>query len=90
MRKLNLELAEAIYTIAVEECGARDTINDRYDYVRYAVSDDGFEYRFGGMLGFGGKILNSGDRVCITCYPEDRTPDRDAAIERANARISIL
>lgn len=51
------------------------------------------EYRFMGALGFGGKFRNDGnhDNVpYVDCYPEDATPERQAMIETANARLRNL
>lgn len=53
------------------------------------------EYRFCGSLGFGGKIWAEGSpRVGwtfrVSCYPEDRTPDRDRWIAKANERLAVI
>lgn len=48
------------------------------------------EYRFQGSLGFGGKLYREGDRMWVSCYREDETPDRFTVIERTNAALSAL
>lgn len=45
------------------------------------------EWRFQGSLGFGGKLHFNGMRLYVGCYPEDRTPENDALIDRVNSRL---
>lgn len=83
--------ANAIYDILVRECGAQegDKWSGRaafvHEFTRARHTD---EYRFCGSLGFGGKFYTDGPRV--SCYPEDRTPKREAMIERANKALLDL
>lgn len=80
--------ADVIYDVLVEEVGARE--DDRETFVHMQTRDEGCrEYRFMGSLGFGGKFWDSGD-WWVGCYRENETPERLAAIERANARLSAL
>lgn len=51
---------------------------------------DPIEHRFGGLLGFGGKLHWAHGRLYVSCYQEDRTPERAAMIERANARLATF
>lgn len=81
-------IANAIFDIVVEECGAMEF--DRRPYIRYAMSEQPLEYRFGGDLGFGGKIYHNGYRVYVSCYIEHITPERNAKMARANARLVEL
>lgn len=46
------------------------------------------EWRFGGQLGFGGKVNLGGGRLYVSCYPEDRSPGIDLGIERLNERLA--
>lgn len=85
--------AEAAWAILVEEAGARDGEMQREVFVRYVLKDTGDEYRFQGILGFGGKFRNNGNNgnvPYVDCYPEDRTPRRDAAVAATNARLRAL
>lgn len=85
---IDRKVANVLFDIVVEECGALEL--DREDYVRYATSSEPLEYRFGGLLGFGGKIYHNGDRVYVSCYVEDFNETRSRMITRANARIAEL
>lgn len=75
-----------VWRILHEECGAREEIPD--DFIYHWPCD---EYRFQGALGFGGKVWQARGRyqpLRVTCYEENATPERKAAIERANARLA--
>lgn len=48
------------------------------------------EYRFQGLLGFGGKFWNYGGRWYVTCYSENETPERMAIIEKVNGLLAEL
>jgi hypothetical protein len=78
----------------------------RYQFIRTVTGEErgfGLAFRFCGSLGFGGKFhLHSRDfnydhrlgdfdhRCYVSCYPEDRTPQREALIRETNARLSQL
>lgn len=85
--------ANAVYDILVRECGAAEG-NDRSwpgrdHFVREFTRDRHTdEYRFMGALGFGGKFYP--DRLRVSCYPEDETPERREMVERANAALRAL
>lgn len=87
---MNSEWARRVFQILVEEVGAyNNEAGDQLADFIYHQEDECTEYRFGGMLGFGGKFWS--DRVWrVTCYPEDRTPEREAAMARANVRLAAL
>ena len=78
--------ANAIYDILKEECGATEFW--REDFVRSGA--DITEYRFQGVLGFGGKFWNTNDRWYVTCYSEDETPERRGVMDAANKRLAAL
>ena len=84
---LTPDMAREVWTVLVVECGAR--WEDRNDFVLYATSKDPLEYRFSGNLGFGGKCYFSGG-LRVGYYPEDRTPERDQARDRANAHFQDM
>lgn len=77
---------QKIYDMLLE---AGATERWRTDFVLH-MSGTTREYRFGGMLGFGGKFYNPSGRWYISCYPEDRTDERATIIEGINARLRAL
>lgn len=97
--------ANAIYDVLVKTVGAREDRDSRQDFVFYMMRDHDFtiEYRFGGTLGHGGKFYrarNSGfgmpedardltEHWYVTCYRENETPERVAAIEAANDALTV-
>lgn len=90
-RLLSLAQAEAAYDILVEEAGANPDTGDRYAFVQY-VRTNGQEYRFIGLLGFGGKFRNGtiGGTPDVCCYPEHMNPERKAIIAKVNARLKVM
>lgn len=48
----------------------------------------GHEWRFGGALGFGGKLSLSGGRLYVSCYPDDLTLVRRIAMDQVNADLA--
>lgn len=46
------------------------------------------EWRFGGQLGFGGKLcMNATGRLYVSCYPEDSDPLTDEEILQVNRKL---
>lgn len=86
-RILTRDEALAAWAVLVEVAGARDRPDDRDDFVRHATRAGQVEYRFQGTLGFGGKFYFDGWTARVGCYPEDRTPLRDAICEVATSRL---
>ncbi len=84
------ERADAIWTLLVAKAGARE--DDRQQFVGYIVTPArfGHEYRFGGLLGTGGKIYSYSPRpgFYLACYPEDRTAERTAILDAINAELA--
>ncbi len=78
--------AHAIWDILVEHVGAPESGRGGFVDDRDAIT----EYRFSGLLGFGGKFWNSGGRWYVTCYPEDETEGRRLLIQEANERLAEL
>lgn len=77
--------ADEVYDVLVAECGAPETLRDAF--LTAWARNERLEFRFQGNLGFGGKVyrnIHTLPRFFVGCYPEDRTPERDAAINRAN------
>ncbi len=77
-----------VYSILVSQAGARET--DRDCFVDYFSKQNGSEWRFCGSLGFGGKCFTSGrGRAIVSCYPEDRTPQRDDTIAMIMTLLAV-
>jgi hypothetical protein len=98
MTDLSDELAlifwKQVFKVLQETCGAHPAKWDEFaHYMRRDQGPFGWEFRFMGNLGFGGKFYREGRggwpvmRMWVDCYPEDRTPERDAMIAAANARL---
>ena len=89
---MNNELANQIYDILIDECGASPEL--RKGFVQYLCDLDGYrkEWRFMGLLGFGGKFYaeRNGCGWRVDCYREDRTPERESVIGRANKLLNEL
>lgn len=78
------EFYRKVYKILVNHGGAQKDMTR--DFIAHALEEKHplTEWRFSGTLGFGGKFWRQNGRVYVTCYPEDRTPAREAAIEKMN------
>lgn len=85
------DVAHRIFDILVDTCGQREDPDSRDSFV-YGVSGERRwrEYRFCGLLGYGGKVWNSYRGFYVSCYQEDKTPLREAMMEAANIRLSKL
>ena len=63
---------------------------ERNSFVTNAVDGNWTEWRFGGGLGFGGKVWNNAGRWYVTCYSEDETPEREEIIAKTNEALAKL
>lgn len=95
MKLIPKEAAEKIYDYLVEHGSAPVSIHDGIDrnkevFVFHASQEGITEYRCVFALGFGGKFWNNMDRWYVSCYKEDRTPERDALIRKINAFLEGL
>lgn len=95
MNPLSREEAGAIYDVLVAHAGAPERGRD--DFVLTQTTRVIDEYRFVGALGFGGKFWRDGGRRPghdagwrVSCYPEDRTDAKDAAIATTNRALADL
>ncbi len=76
-----------VWDVLVEECGARP---DQFPEFDYHFPQCG-EFRFMGTLGFGGKVFSERTRPpWVSCYRENSSAEREAAIRRANVRLANL
>ena len=91
-RPLTEEFADKVYTVLVEHAGAPDDRQGR-DRDAFIISQSASvitEWRFGGHLGFGGKLWRLRNTLSVDCYAEDRTPERQLIIERTNFILQTL
>lgn len=92
------KLAHQIYDVVVEQLPLKEHPDDlldgmchwRYSFVQYATEGTWVEYRIGGPLGFGGKLWNNAGRWYVSCYSEDKNPEREEAVARTNAALDKL
>lgn len=92
---ITTEVAEKIWQILVDHAGAYVPPAGEYDsskvsFIRNATEGTWTEFRFGGVLGFGGKIYNCHSRWLVGCYSEDEGVKQKKAIARSNAALDAL
>lgn len=88
--RLPLDVGYELYEILERMCGAS---SDRRAADAFAYSENGrhiWEYRFGGLLGFGGKFWNTARKWYVSAYPEDMTPEMRYRIARTNIELQML
>jgi hypothetical protein len=83
------EIANRAYDVLVEECGATDDFRDEFVIYLMDGSDD-HQCCFQGSLGAGGKFYHNGAGAYVTCFREDKTPERARMIARANEILSAV
>jgi hypothetical protein len=88
--QMTREQADAVFDVLVEHAGASDGWRD--DFVERQVAGSTDEYRFQGLLGFGGKFWNCNGRWYVSAYPEDvkRRPEMRQAIDATNEALAAL
>lgn len=83
------ELAQRVYAVLVEVCGA--PADERSEW-RFEGAFEGdrptSQYRFEGNLGHGGKFFFPS--FTVSCYSEHRTPEIIEMCNRANALLEPL
>ena len=86
------QLYHKVWDILVEYAGARE--DDRPRFVQACLEKDKFgclrEWRFCGLLGFGGKFWRNDGNIYISCYPEDRTRTRDKIVAEVNGLLAEI
>lgn len=86
------DIADRIYSILVETCGASSNSHDRdsfiYNHTKTEYTSQ--EFRFGGWLGFGGKFRNHGNFWSVDCYREDESAVTLLMIDNANTKLQAL
>jgi hypothetical protein len=89
-QRLSPETAAAIYDVLIHH--AKANVGDREHFV-YAQSTDGSvirEWRFGGVLGWGGKFRNVHDKWYVDAYQENETAEVRLFIARTNLALLEL
>lgn len=79
-------LARRVYDVLMQEAGATQFMRSNF----LLMWDSTPEYRFQGLLGFGGKFRRNRECMYVDCYPEDMTPGRAAIIEQTNRALDAL
>lgn len=87
-KPMNPDLAEKVYDILVDVCGARE--GERKTFVAQQSTDAIGEWRFCGTLGFGGKLRREENGMYVYCYREDMNAEREAVINEANRRLTQI
>ena len=78
---------EKVYDILIDTCNASPLEKEQFA----DTAGDFDEWRFGGSLGFGGKIWN--DRINslrVNYYSEDGTVGRDKMVKVANKKLDAF
>lgn len=90
---LDAGVAERIYSILVKHAGAHE--GERESFVLHQSRGFESEWRFCGLLGFGGKFRRDphsrdGERWFVDQYAENETDSSRAIIERTNQALADL
>lgn len=80
-------LINEVFNILVNEAGANESNRDQF---AHWWTTNGHEFRFQGVLGFGGKFWRNNDRWYINCYSEDENLCRLCVIEKVNKLLKEL
>jgi hypothetical protein len=90
--------AAAVWLVLVDHAGASREPFDKENFVHHQTRNVELEWRFGGLLGSGGKFRRNrvwiGDTRTeswtVDCYAEDLTPARQAVIDETNEALAEL
>ena len=88
-RTLTEELANKIYDYLVKEIRAQES--DRRSFVNTMINEKPTnEWRFQGVLGFGGKFWNEHNRFRVSKYPETGCARHEWVVAKANLHFMNL
>lgn len=90
---LRIDQWHAIYNELVTYCGASELSGEQTDFfLRYVTRSNSAdsEWRFGGWLGFGGKLYSNSQGVYVDCYSEDKSSIVAFVIKIVNERIAVV
>lgn len=79
-----------VWDILVEHAGACTGPRERETFIHAFASPRTTEYRFQGLLGFGGKFRRNSGGVYVDCYPEDLNPTTQAILDKVNGLIAKI
>lgn len=89
LKPLSPVTANLIYDILVKICGAAESERQGFVYDQTGNNPTD-EWRFRGLLDFGGKFWRNCGKIYVTCYKEDETPARLEIIEKANEALKKI
>jgi hypothetical protein len=89
MRPLSEEAATAVYNLLVEVAEAPKVYASHFIY-HFTSERPPDEWRFQGILGFGGKFYRDRRAWRVRCYREDYTPEREKIIVLLNEKLAEL
>lgn len=84
------DIFNQVYDLLIEHVGASPSKDQRETFVMAFLDRSTIEWRFCGNLGFGGKFYRLYQRYYVNYYPEDRTADRDRAVEKVNELLKAI
>ncbi len=85
--RLTVPQAHQVYEILIEYGGATPHGQPDFRYAMVHAEIPCQEYRFGGVLGFGGKFHNEDNRFRVSAYAEHTGPEERILMARANAAL---
>lgn len=91
---MTADMAGRVYQVLIEECrapkGHAISTFINYHSAEPGPHGRGNEWRFGGILGMGGKFWTANNSWYVNCYSDDADADTVRRIKAANARLSAL
>jgi len=84
------EIANLIYDILVQDCAAAESMRDSWLYHQTNKEELTTEWRFSGLLGFGGKFWRNMGKWYVDGYQEDYTPERKKLIAATNKKLVAI
>lgn len=88
-KSISEKQANEIYDILYLICGAREEERNSFIENQTAI-DFPNEWRFCGILGFGGKFWRNNGKIYVSCYQEDLSDERQEIITAANICLGNL
>lgn len=89
--RLSKRMANRVYDILVEVCGALEAQRDRFvAYQTERADGQCSEWRFQGRLGFGGKFWRQHGRLYVNYGSEDASDEKMSICNEANHRLGKL
>lgn len=84
------EIFSTIYDVLVTHAGANPKSKDEFIEGCLQTKFPMTEWRFQGNLGFGGKFYRNSSGHRVGYYLEDKTPDREAIVEKVNKLLESI